>query len=408
MGLFGKHTKSAELGSMVKSLATFAGGALLDKGDPSTQSGGLTSGGLTEGGGISEEGAAGGGPTFMHRLGTGFKAMQSGNLMDFYQEQGKADQSSAMAKLANERAAGLQQEREAKETPWDFLGAANKIDASGGLGKSLEQFFNMSGANKDGGVMTLMEVDDANKNVPGFNEEISNRIMKHAITPLTTMITNSTQQIEQMMLKGGQLSANGKVDISMLDHPDIAAQLPKAAEAYKTLKNQQETLKLATGVHNDFVTRQKYISPPSAASQEANAMESQVADMMREHPEISRQQAYSILGPKSRRTLENAWIDSLGHETMPMSLEHWKDIKPQAWTQVAEKISKDGGMEGVTLRDVWKEMLETTYSKDYGGYGGSGNRAGNQQEIQTLVNQLNATATAKQDADAMLNEEMSK
>ncbi len=47
MGLFGKHTKSGELGSMAQSLAKFAGGAVFAK-DPQSSYG--PSGGLVEGG----------------------------------------------------------------------------------------------------------------------------------------------------------------------------------------------------------------------------------------------------------------------------------------------------------------------------------------------------------------------
>jgi len=399
MRLLGKRTGAKELGDTVKSLGTGAIAALTAKGsgqDPSTQSGGFTEGGEAPGG-------AGGGPTKMDRLSAFFKGASSNGLMDYYGNQSMVDQRSAMAELASERAKGLEEEREAKSKQWDFLGAANKIDASGGLGNSLEQFFNISGANKDGGVMTLMEVDNANKNIPGWNQEIADRVMNLSINPLTTMITNNTQRIEQIMLKDGQLGANGKVDIKMLDHPDVAAQLPKAAEAYKMLKNQKETLKLANGVYNDFIRRQGFISPPSMESQKANAIEGQVAGMMKTHPEINRQQAYAILLPDSKRTLETAWIELMGYEGMPMDLGHWEQIKPHVWEQVASKISKDEGLDSQTLRTAWQEMLQKTYNKNHGGYKGSGNRAAWNEETLALKKQLSAPLTKGQEADAILN-----
>ncbi len=88
MPLFGKHTKSAELGKMAQSLGTGALAALTTKGseqDPYTQSGGLTEGG--------EEG--GGGPTGMDRLSAFAAGMGSKGYMDYLGKSADVEKTSA-------------------------------------------------------------------------------------------------------------------------------------------------------------------------------------------------------------------------------------------------------------------------------------------------------------------------
>ena len=359
MGLFGKHTKSGELGSMAQSLAKFAGGAVFAK-DP--QSSYSPSGGLVEGG----EGAEGAeqGLTMMDRLGSGWRAMT---------DLGAKEQTSALSEKALAEAQKINLENEAKHKPYQLEQVYSKIDPSGKFGEKMDQFLMMSGANKDGGVMTIAENEEA-QSIPQFNQTIADYLEELAIQPLIPIIQTNTRKIEDILKREGFVAQNGVMNIDILEQPDVAAQVPKAAEIYATLKNQKTRLKDNRELAENYLKLQRAISPPTKKSQEAYATESSIAQLMRQYGEkMTRERATGIVFDHAPYALEVAWMKTLGGYKMPMTVKEVEDT-PEAYFQaVGTNLSEDDFLTGEQVRELFKNMAIKTRARPQVPYEGGGN-----------------------------------
>jgi len=285
MPLFGKHTKSAELGKMAQSLGTGALAALTTKGsgqDPYTQSGGITEGG--------EEG--GGGPTGMERLGAFAAGMGSKGYMDYLGKTAQTDYTSAMAKRANEAAAKAKLEREQESIPWNISEATGQLDSTGALETKINKLAELGGHNANGGAFTRKEYSEAIKK-PGFASEIA-RAIEEVNKPLGKLMGTQERELQEGLARYKD-ETTGKVDIEqIMSNPDVLGENPKLAKVYENWKsNQARYEKSAEGLayYERMASR---AAPITMEQMKASAAVQGIADLQSAHPGMTKQEATGI------------------------------------------------------------------------------------------------------------------
>jgi len=231
----------------------------------------------------------------------------------------------------------------------------------------------MSGANKDGGVMTIAENEEA-QSIPQFNQTIADYLEELAIQPLIPIIQTNTRKIEDILKTEGFVAPNGVMNIDILEQPDVAAQVPKAAAIYATLKTQKARLKDNRELAENYLKLQRAISPPTKKSQEAYATESSIAQLMRQYGEkMTRERATGIVFDHAPYALEVAWMKTLGGYKMPMTVKEVEDT-PEAYFQaVGTNLSEDDFLTGEQVKELFRNMAIKTRAMPQVPYEGGGN-----------------------------------
>ena len=364
MPLFGKHTKSAELGKMAQSLGTGALAALTTKGsgqDPYTQSGGLTEGG--------EEG--GGGPTGMDRLSAFAAGMGSKGYMDYLGKQSKADYSSAQARLANEAAAKAKQEREAESVPFNIAEATGQLDSTGSLEAEVNKIAELGGHNANGGAFTRKEYSEAIQK-PGFAADIAAAITK-TNQPLSKLVNTQERELQEGLAKYKD-ETTGKVNIEqIMSNPDVLGENPKLAKMYESMQANKERYKKANKGLAYFDTLAARAAPITTKQMEADANLNGIAQLINANPGITKADATTM------------WFAEKGFPALQAQLSTWGGLPSKqevldgkvgddVWQLIgAEMFAKTGQMvEGESIKKAYLGGLEASgYERGYGGYGNS-------------------------------------
>ncbi len=364
MPLFGKHTKSAELGKMAQSLGTGALAALTTKGsgqDPYTQSGGLTEGG--------EEG--GGGPTGMDRLSAFAAGMGSKGYMDYLGKQSKADYSSAQARLANEAAAKAKQEREAESVPFNIAEATGQLDSTGSLEAEVNKIAELGGHNANGGAFTRKEYSEAIQK-PGFAADIAAAIIK-TNQPLSKLVNTQERELQEGLAKYKD-ETTGKVNIEqIMSNPDVLGENPKLAKMYESMQANKERYKKANKGLAYFDTLAARAAPITTKQMEADANLNGIAQIINANPGITKADATTM------------WFAEKGFPALQAQLSTWGGLPSKqevldgkvgddVWQLIgAEMFAKTGQMvEGESIKKAYLGGLEGSgYERGYGGYGNS-------------------------------------
>ena len=364
MPLFGKHTKSAELGKMAQSLGTGALAALTTKGseqDPYTQSGGLTEGG--------EEG--GGGPTGMDRLSAFAAGMGSKGYMDYLGKQSKADYSSAQARLANEAAAKAKQEREAESVPFNIAEATGQLDSTGSLEAEVNKIAELGGHNANGGAFTRKEYSEAIQK-PGFAADIAAAITK-TNQPLSKLVNTQERELQEGLAKYKD-ETTGKVNIEqIMSNPDVLGENPKLAKMYESMQANKERYKKANKGLAYFDTLAARAAPITTKQMEADANLNGIAQIINANPGITKADATTM------------WFAEKGFPALQAQLSTWGGLPSKqevldgkvgddVWQLIgAEMFAKTGQMvEGESIKKAYLGGLEGSgYERGYGGYGNS-------------------------------------
>jgi len=285
MPLFGKHTKSAELGMMARSLGTGALAALTTKGsgqDPYAQSGGITEGG--------EEG--GGGPTGMDRLGAFAAGMGSKGYMDYLGKQSKADYSSAQARLANEAAAKAKQEREAESVPFNIAEATGQLDSTGSLEAEVNKIAELGGHNANGGAFTRKEYSEAIQK-PGFAADIAAAITK-TNQPLSKLVNTQERELQEGLAKYKD-ETTGKVNIEqIMSNPDVLGENPKLAKLFENWQANRTRHKKANEGLSYFETMAARAAPITTQQMQASAHATSISTLMNMTPGMTKATATAI------------------------------------------------------------------------------------------------------------------
>jgi len=362
MPLFGKHTKSAELGMMARSLGTGALAALTTKGsgqDPYTQSGGITEGG--------EEG--GGGPTGMERLGAFAAGMGSKGYMDYLGKTAQTDYTSAMAKRANEAAAKAKLEREQESIPWNISEATGQLDSTGALEAKINKIAELGGHNANGGAFTRKEYSEAIQK-PGFASEIA-RAIEEVNKPLGKLMGTQERELQEGLARYKD-ETTGKVDIEqIMSNPDVLGENPKLAKVYENWKsNQARYEKSAEGLayYERMASR---AAPITMEQMKASATVQGIADLRSQNPKMSKAEATGIyLGTSGWSELQRAFSE---FGQLPRTEEELNQINDEALEIIGQTMWKDPDFVGPeVVRQAYLDGLKSMgfIQERYTGLGG--------------------------------------
>ena len=349
MPLFGKHTKSAELGKMAQSLGTGALAALTTKGsgqDPYTQSGGLTEGG--------EEG--GGGPTGMDRLSAFAAGMGSKGYMDYLGKSSQADYTSAMARNMNEVAAKAKLEREQEMQPFDIATATGQLDSTGSLESKINELATLGGHNANGGAFTRKEYSVAIQK-PGFASEIA-RAIGEVNAPLGKLINTQERELQEGLAKYRSSDKEGVNIEQIMSNPDVLGENPKLAKVYENWKSNQGRYEKAKEGMSHFERMASRAAPITMEQMKASATVQGIADLRSQNPKMSKAEATGIyLGTSGWSELQRAFSE---FGQLPRTEEELNKINYEALEVIGQTMWKDPDFVGPeVVRQAYLDGLKS-------------------------------------------------
>ena len=324
MGLFGKHTKSGELGSMAQSLAKFAGGAVFAKEEEPSPYG--PSGGLVEGGEGAEQGL-----TMMDRLGSGWRAMT---------DLGDKEKTSAATEKLHQEALALKEEREAKNKPWEVAPLALEIDPTGVLGDDLKEMIELEGWNTDGGHFTQAEFD-ANAEKRGFFGSLA-RVVVARQKPLQDIMNTQEQQIKKILVNKGygeEGKITGEKMGEIMQNPSVHEDAPEAIKKYNALKANQAAYKKSIRTSTAWERREKLNTPPTTDQMERNAYQLGINRYLELNPNASIPEAIMAVVGKNITPIKAAFA-KLGYP-FPRTIADLDKVRALGDGEVLEGIGAE-------------------------------------------------------------------